>query len=178
MKHDYTPEQALRKLIEKLTSADAELLAQVLAAVNAGKDVQEVERTGRKQSRFYRHTVQYSPEEALQVALEVLRAHFIEQPLFRNVCHDNMKKTSLGTGGDSRSSFWDSKKEPVAPEAAGAEKAIEIELQTETEIIPGGTPLTQRRQETLTLARASDAELTEQQGNFDQLQALVDFTEK
>jgi hypothetical protein len=89
-----------------------------------------------------------------------------------------MKKTSLGTGGDSRSSFWDSKKEPVAPEAAGAEKAIEIELQTETEIIPGGTPLTQRRQETLTLARASDAELTEQQGNFDQLQALVDFTEK
>jgi hypothetical protein len=176
MKHNYTPEEALRKLIEKLTSADAGLTAQVLSAVNAGKDVQEIE-SGRRKSRFYRHTVPYSSEEALQVALEVLRAHFIEQPLFRNICHDNMKKAALGTG-DSRSSFWNSKKEPVASEATGAEKAIEIELQTETEIIPAGTALAQHRQETLTMARATDAELKEQQSNFDQLQALVDFTEK
>jgi hypothetical protein len=177
MKHEYSPQEALRKLIEMLTFADAELSAQVLAAVNAGRDVQEIERSGRRKSRFYRHTVPYSPEEALQVALEVLRAHFIEQPLFRNVCHDNMTKASLGTG-DARSSFWNSKKETVAFEDAGAEKAIEIELQTETEIIPSGTALTQRRQETLAMTRASDAELREQQRNLDHLQALVDFTEK
>jgi|ERR1035441_2548306 hypothetical protein len=175
MKHEYTPEQALRKLIEKLTSADAALLAQVLAVVNAGKDVKEIERNGKKKSRFYRHTVPYSPEEALQVSLEVLRAHFIEQPLLMNSCHDNMAKAALGVE-ESRSSSLGSEKESVRVEATTAEKAVEIELQTGMEIIPAETALTDG-QGTQPLGRVSAVVLKQQQENLDRLRELVDFTE-
>lgn len=170
-KHDYTPEQALRRLVEKLTAADPELAAEVLAAVNAGKDVQESEPDGRKKSRFFRHTVPYSPEEALQIALEVLRAHFIDQPLFGNSCHDNMEAAALGEEGQ-RTAF----SIPLT-KLVRTQKTIEIELQTETEIIPTGTVLTHDQRETLPIRRVSALDIKQQQDNFDHLKELVDFTE-
>lgn len=175
MKHEYSPQDALRKLIEKLNIAP-ELAAQVLATVNAGKDVQEVERHGKRKSRFYRHTVPYPPEEALRVALEVLRAHFVEQPLFMNSCHDNMANAALGVG-DARSSSSASGRESARSEATGTDKAVEIELQTETEIIPTGVASAQRSPETLLMGRVSEVELKQQQENLNRLRALLDFTE-
>src|SRR5690349_15480460 len=97
-RHQYSPQEALRRLIEKIAARDEELATQVLAAVNAGKDIQEVERRGKKSSRFYRHTVPFAPEEALEVALEVLSAHFIEQPRFTNSSQDNMAHAALRVG--------------------------------------------------------------------------------
>jgi hypothetical protein len=163
-KHDYTPEQALRKLIEKLTLADSELATQVLAAVNAGKDVQETEKTGKRQTRFYRHTVPYLPEEALRVALEVLSAHFIEQPLFMNSCHDNMAKAAL--------SF----ERKISAEDNSSEKTIEIELQPETAIIPEGAALLAHQGETQPMGRISEADIRQQQANLERLRGLIDFT--
>jgi hypothetical protein len=164
-KHDYTPEQALRRLIEKVTLVNDDLGAQVVAAVNAGKDVQETERTGKKQTRFYRHAVPYSPAEALGVALEVLRAHFIERPLFINSCQDNLAHADLLTEKQTR------------PSDVNAERKVEIELQTETAIIPTDSALSPNRNETLAMSRVSEAEIKQQQDNLQRLCELIDFSE-
>src|SRR5262245_28653045 len=97
--NDYTPEQALTLLIDKLTQADTELARQVREAVNTGRDIQETEqsdRRRRKKVRSYRRTVPYAPEQALQIAINVLKAHFVEQPLFINSCNDNMAQAAIG----------------------------------------------------------------------------------
>jgi hypothetical protein len=175
-KHDYTPQQALELLARKLSGEDQELAAQVQSAVNGGKDVQETERTGKRNSRFYRHTVPYSPDEALHVALSVLRGHFIEQPLFVNSCYDAMAKAAIGVGDARRR--WISKREVGHSEIPGAETTIEIEVQTETEIIPSRTVLTDGREETLPMVRTSVDIIKEQQVNLDRVRELIDFTER
>lgn len=172
---DYTPEQALRVLLEKLTAADSALAAQVLTAVNAGKDVQEVEQVAKRKSRRFRHTVPYSAEEALLLALQVLRAHFIEQPLFMNSCHDNMAKSAFGS--EERHSPASRSSRRSALSEVGGERIIEIELQTETEIISTGALLAHNRQETLTIGRTSEESIQQQRENFARLTALVDFSE-
>jgi len=179
-KHDYTPEQALTLLIDKLTKVDADLARQVQEAANAGKDMLETEQSrgrGKKKLRTYRRTVPYSMEEALQVALNALRAHFVEQPLFINSCHDNMAQAALGVL-DVRFSSLLPKKEFVRSEEKGTEKAVEIELHTETQIIPTGTELVPHAQETLQMNRVPAPEIEQQLVNFARLETLVDFTEK
>ena len=175
MRHEYTPEQALRRLIEKLNGRDSELAAQVVAAVNSGKDVQETERRGKKTLRFYRHTVPYSSGEALQIALDVLRSHFISNLCFMNPCLDNMTQAALGLG-DTPSFPWVSK-ESVRSAAMGEEKVVEIELQTETEIIPNAVGLARHQRGTLAMLRISAADIKQQQDNFDHLRVLSDFVE-
>ena len=175
--HDYTDEQALGLLMDRLTKADAELAKQVQEAVNVGRDVQQTEQSrgrGKKKERTYRRTVPYSMKEALQVALNALRAHFVVQPMLINSCHDNMAQTALGVV-DMHSPWPAARK--VHAEAIGREKILEIELHTETQIIPTETQLARRAQETLQLARVPDSEIEQQLINFDRLQALVDFTE-
>lgn len=176
-KHDYTDEQALRLLMDKLTKADVELAKQIQEAVNVGRDVLQTEQSrgrGKKKERTYRRTVPYSMKEALQVALNALRAHFIEQPLFINSCHDNMTQAALGVV-DMRSPWPASRK--VHPEAIGEEKTLEIELHTETQIIATEAELVRQTQEMLQLARIPNNEIKQQLINFDRLQGLVDFTE-
>ena len=170
-RHEYTASEALRHLVDKIAARDEQLATQVLAAVNAGRDVQEVERQGRRKSRFYRHTVPYSPEEALEIALEVLSAHFIEQPRFINAFHDDMVQAGL-RAGDAHS--W--KVEEV--EGIGAEKTVEIEVQTATEIIPTETALRLQSQETIVMQRVPADEIEEEEANLARLRQLVDFTER
>ncbi len=176
-RHDYTPEQALRRLIEKLAGQDEQLATQVLAAVNAGRDVQEVERRGKRKSRSYRHTVPYAPEEALGIALEVLSAHFIEQPRFINSFHDNMVHAEIGARGATPTPSFVSQK-PERIDAVGVDKTVEIELQTETEIIPTETALRQQRQQTVVVHRVSANEIRQEEANLERLRQLVDFTER
>src|ERR1035438_4281644 len=93
--HDFTPQQALELLMRKLGERDGQLVAQVQASVDAGKDVLETEpRTDRrKKPRVYRRTVPYSYDEAFRVAVDALAAYFIEQPLFIKSCLDNMAQS-------------------------------------------------------------------------------------
>lgn len=74
--NQYTPQQALDLLMEKLAARDETLAAQVQAALDAGKDVSETEPAThrRKKARVYRKTVPFTHKEALQIALDALQA--------------------------------------------------------------------------------------------------------
>lgn len=174
MRHEYSSEEALRRLIEKLTTRDQELAAEVTMAVNSGKDIQETERRGKKTLRFYRHTVPYLADEALKVALDVLRAHFVEQPLFMNSCHDNMAQAAIGAN-ETDSFPWERKRQTVHS-SVGEEKAVEIEVQTETEIVPTGGRLALQSRGTLHMGRISENDIKQQETNLRQLRALTDFS--
>jgi len=175
MKHEYTAEEALRRLIEKLTARDQELASEVTVAVNSGKDIQEKERRGKKSLRFYRRTVPYSPEEALKVALDVLRAHFVEQPLFANSCHGNMAQAAIGA--NATDAFPWEKKKQIVHTSSGDEKIFEIEVQSETEIVStGGRPALQYPG-TLTMNRISEDSIRQEEANFSHLRSLTDFSE-
>src|SRR5436309_1797031 len=100
--HDYTAREALDVLLSRLEDRDQSLLAEVRMAINVGKDVEEqdVEEQDprrRRKPRVYRRTVRFTDEEALDVALAVLRAHFVEQPLFANSAADNFRPVALET---------------------------------------------------------------------------------
>ncbi|HKH46317.1 MAG TPA: hypothetical protein VKM72_16775 [Thermoanaerobaculia bacterium] len=94
--HDYTAAQALELLLGKLKERDADLALHVQSAIDAGKDVEEREpsRRSRKRPRVYRKVVRLSDEEALQVALDVLQAYFVEQPLFVDSAAKNFRPAS------------------------------------------------------------------------------------
>lgn len=136
--HDYTPSQALSVLLEKLGRADETLAARVKSAINAGKDVQQEEpaRDRRKRPRVYRKNAPYSNEEALAVALDVLRAHFIELPRIVNAAADSFRKTAIGP----KRRLHRAKNETPRWEDVGstqdkmldAEKQFEIEIERET----------------------------------------------
>lgn len=175
MKHEYTPEEALRRLIEKLTRRDQELAAEVTIAVNSGKDIQETERRGKKTLRFYRRRVSYSPDEALKVALDVLSAHFVEQPLFMNSCHDNMAKAAIGAN-DPSSFPWEKDKQ-IVHSSIDEEKAVEIEVQTETEIVSTGDLLALKSPETLRMIRMSQDDIKQEEANLNHLRTLTNFAE-
>ena len=135
--HDYTPEQALEVLMQKLGSGDEQLAAEIRAAIDTGKDVAESEPSSRrKKPRTYRKTVPFSYEEALQVAISALQAHFIEQPLFANSCAANMSRAAIGTPRDPRHATFgrSGRSVDLTVQAEGEEKTVMIELQTETQI--------------------------------------------
>ena len=174
MKHEYTPQQALELLMRKLTARDEALAAEVQAVVNAGKDVREIEySSGHKKLRSYRRTIPYSPEEALEVALDALNAHFVQQPLFANALLHNMANSAMAVIETRQAR---SPASNVKVEAVGDQKAVEIELQTETQLLRG-TVLTRREPETLAVRRLSDDAIKGQQTNIGNLKSLFDFTE-
>lgn len=172
--HDYTPEEALETLLSKLHQGSPALEASVRGAIDAGKDMSETVRgQGRgRRSRTYRKIVPFSHEEALQVGLNVLRAYFIEIPQCINSAIDNFRGTALGVPEHSSRPFhfdepW---AEPVIKELEGEEKAVEIELQTITQI-------SKSFQETLPLKIVESQQVRDKEDKFKQLTQLVDFSE-
>src|SRR5688572_26470462 len=94
--HDYSARDALELLLGKLSGRDEHLGRQIRSAIDAGKDIEERERRGRGQkARVYRKTVPFTPEEALQVAIDALQACFIEQPLFANSVAASLQSSAL-----------------------------------------------------------------------------------
>jgi hypothetical protein len=178
MKHEYTPQEALDLVIRKVNNRHSELAGRIRAAVNAGTDVQEIEQRRARDTnkpRSYRRTVPYSPEQALQVAVDTLQAHFVEQPLFINSLLDNMVHASLGpeTTGSPPLAGYD---KPIQIKTAGTEKAIEIELHTETQLV-GELGVTSGEPEVQPMPKVSAEEIREQQSNLNRLRALFDFRE-
>ncbi len=162
--HDYTPQEAFALLMRKLNEKSEILAAQVQGVVDTGKDTEETEPfvRGRKKLRHYRKAAPYSYQEALQIAAKALEAHFIEQPRFVNSCHENMAKAAIGEPKDDRRSS------AVDLHAAGREKAILVELRTETQISESG-------QDTFEMRRIPTNQIEEQQANLLRLQQIFDF---
>jgi hypothetical protein len=175
--HEYTPEKALELLMRKLGETNEILAAQIQAAIDAGKDIRETEPSpdGRKKPRVYRKTVPFTYEEALQVALDGLQAHFVEQPLFMKSAALNFTRTAIGrTGrrvrpGSERPRLNSAKqRETISMEQLDEEKVVEIELQTETQIEKSGP-------ETEPLKRLDDDQIKKRQSQLSKLRKLTTF---
>lgn len=136
--NEYGSEEALGLLLAKLEERDGHLASQVRAAIDVGKDIQEREQAQERKGkqRIYRKTVRFTNEEALQVAMEVLRAYFVEQPFFVNSALDDFAKSGYGvpTEGIVDRPNDAATRRAEGPRGVGVPKEVEIELQTETQI--------------------------------------------
>jgi hypothetical protein len=152
LKPEYDAPTALRLLMAKLTAQSPVLAERIQPTVDAGKAVQKEEFEGepgkkRKKRRRYWQTEPYSPAEALQVAVRVLRAHLVETPWMIASAADDFTKsgeaspkpivlpssTSAMRGFYEISAFksdFESSREPKPPEKLeriGEPKALVIE---------------------------------------------------
>ncbi|MGH9550358.1 MAG: hypothetical protein ACRD3W_13330 [Terriglobales bacterium] len=168
--HQYTPQQALAVLTQKLRAKDEVLAAHVLAAIDAGKDVAKSNPANgkRRNARIYRQTVPFTHEEALEVALDALQAYFVELPLFVDAAAESFAKTTIGVPIDRGSSRAEAR-ELLYFEQDGDEKLIVVELQTATQITKTGDEL-------LPLKRTPRERIEEQQRHIAQLRTMTDFT--
>lgn len=175
--HEYNAEKALEVFMRKLRVRDEALADEIQAAIDAGKDISEIEQSPdrRKKSRIYRKTVPFTHEEALQVAIDALQAHFVEQPLFVESAAFNFSKTGIDQSrrrfrpGVERPRLNSSKeREAVSMEQVDEEKEVQIELQTETQIEKSGP-------ETVPLKRLDPVEIEDRRRQLSALRRLVDF---
>ncbi len=168
--HDYTAEHALDLLLRKLEAANADLAAQVRAAIDAGKDIEEEEplSSRRKRIRRYRKAVRLSTKEALEAAVDVLQAYFIEQPLFIASAMDNALPAALAEPRDVYE-VTGTKQVTRSPDTRlDVEKILDIELQAETQLTKSGD-------ETYRLRRPDPSELARQRENMSHLRDLLRF---
>lgn len=155
--HDYSPSQALELLMLKLRDRDERLADDVQRAIDAGKDVREVQPSfgHRRKARHFRRVVPYSPDEALTIVLRALNAYFVELPMLVESCAEYFKVAALSAAAsrDSR---------------VGEEKDLEIELQPETQVLLEGPP-------THKMLRATVAEIQQQRDALAALSELLRF---
>lgn len=152
------------------------LAASVQAAIDTGKDVSESEPAtdGRKKDRIYRKTVPFSHDEALQIALDALQAYFVEQPMFVSSSADNLAKSAIGVPQKGLQNWrvdGIEANESLSLEGIDQEKAVEIELQTATQISRIG-------EETIPLKRISREQIEQQHKQIIELRKLADFAEE
>jgi hypothetical protein len=169
--HDYCAETALEVLMRKLQERDPVLAGTVQSAIDVGKDVSEQETSGgrRRKPRFYRRTVPFGHEEALQVELNTIRACFVETTLFINSSAEDFKETALGVPHHPRWFLDADGHQPISEEQGGTDKLVEIELQTETQITRAG-------EETMVLKPVDKHDIEAQLANSARLEELTDFT--
>ncbi|HEY0075467.1 MAG TPA: hypothetical protein VGB77_15320 [Abditibacteriaceae bacterium] len=169
-----TPQEAYEAILKRLDNRVPELASRIRDAVQEGKQVYEQfpsnsSKQKTQKSRTVRQKVPYTYEEAVGIALEILKAHFVELPLVINSAHDNFAAVARATPLTGRTLFGMSgDPEKVKLEDAGEPKIIEVELVTATAIVA-----TDR--ETVPLERVSDELLTQQRHNFERLSELLDF---
>lgn len=180
--HTYTPEQALSLLLAKLSDRSSELATQVRVAIDIGKDIWEKSPSRNGKTRWYRKSVPFSEEEALQVAIDVLQAYFVEQPMFVDSSADEFAKAALGHARQRSIRFpteiatdplgleRELEREQVDLSDQGVPKAIEIELQTETQI-------SRTNQEMITLKRMSPEAIKGECENIRKLREFLTFEE-
>jgi hypothetical protein len=97
-------------LLRKLGERDATLQTIVRTAIDTGKDIAVTEppRSSRGKARVYRQTAPFTHEEALQVALNALRAYFVELPFFINSAAENFTMAAVGVPRQQPTSWhWD-----------------------------------------------------------------------
>ena len=169
--HQYSPQEALETLMRKINERSKELAIKIQEAIDAGKDVSEVEWSidRRKKAHEYRKAVPFTHEEALQIALDALQAYFVEQPHFVDSAELNLKKAAVGVPSKV-DNFWTNKtgEEKVFTEREGQEKEVLIELHTETQLKKVGD-------ETITLRSTPKDQIGQQIIRIRDLRELTDF---
>ena len=154
--HHYSPDEALTLLRRKLQEQDETLATLVGDAINAGKEdtfpiVNELFHDQAEKPHEYRKIVPFSSEEALQVALEVLQAYFIEQPLLVNEIAKN---------------FADASDKTLA-----SVSEIQIDLHTETQIDEGDD-------HEFRVTQISEEAIEGQERNLTLLKEFIHFSEE
>ncbi|MEX1027067.1 MAG: hypothetical protein WD049_03530 [Candidatus Paceibacterota bacterium] len=135
--HDYTAREALDLLVNEITKVNKELASRIELAVNEGKETQilapDQPTRGRRRrvARYYRKNEPFTDEEALQVALTVLKAHLIETRMFARAAHGEFYAIGMADP-KSLQSTTDSTGPPANLQGVDTEKVIEIELEPET----------------------------------------------
>ena len=137
--HEYTARDALELLLQRIESASPELALRIQLAVDEGKDISmEGEepvgpRRGRKRKkRYYRKNVPLTDEEALKVALEVLKSHLIESRKIINATHAEFTQVGLAPPMQDNANEHPNQQDLVGGIAKLERKAIEIEIEPET----------------------------------------------
>ena len=171
--HDYSPREALDLLLRKVEARSPELASLLQSAIDVGKDVSEEAPStgGRKKPRFYRKAVRLSDEEALRIATEGLRAHFVEQPLFTTSAVQEFKEAALGDRADSGRHLSSDKPALARFEGVRVEKQLEVELQTETQVLTADEP-------TVRLSSPAEDVLEQQKKNVERMFELFTFDEE
>lgn len=172
--HGYSPSQALALLLKKVEDGSPELAGRLRAAIDAGKDDWSTEtRVGTGKPRKYRKAMRLSDEEALRVVVSALRAHFVEQPLLTTSAASEFAGASLGVDAASPNGLpFDQRPSPLEV-GEPIETRLEIELQTETKVLPLGKE--REGQETVQVS-STDLELIEdQKSNIELLSELTKF---
>lgn len=179
--HEYTAEQALALLVRKLEPVAPVLSARVQEAVNAGSEMQAEEdsqgrsRRGRKPKKHvYRKTVPYTAEEAVAVAVGVLKAHLVESRAaiqtaseeFMAVAVAPPRKPPRRPGASPYESALGPRSTTQQSEPTGVDQEKLIEVETEPETVQ------EKRQEPNIPLKPEDPQL------FDTLQHLVTALEK
>jgi hypothetical protein len=172
-KNDYTAAEALHLLLERVAKAGDQPLSRVKHAIDSGKDVQEQQPNGkrRKRARTYRKHVAYSDEEAILVALGVLRAHFFELPVIVNSAIDAFKDTFVVTEpvGRHRLPALQGLRDDDGA-AYGREKTLAIEIETEATLV-------KNQLENVALVRYGENQIDEMRKILDDVRHLVSFGE-
>lgn len=162
--HDYTPQEALDTLLRVVAHRSKELADRISLAIDAGtEDLEEEMGKGngkRRKVRKYKVNRAYTPAEALEVALGVLQAHFVETPLFINSALANFEQAAIGV---LEKPYYEVRKEDV-----GSPKEVHIELRTETRI-------SQVAKEVFPLKPTSSEEIKNQKENIAHLKKLTSF---
>src|SRR5437868_3786395 len=92
-RHEYSPQQALNVILQRITKLSPELGGEIQAAIDIGKDTWE---TDSRSARQFRKRVAFSTEEALQIAIRILQAHFVEVPMFLNSSTKDFQEAAIG----------------------------------------------------------------------------------
>jgi hypothetical protein len=173
--NEYTAREALSTLIAKVEEGDGDLAAHIRGVINAGKDIEEKEPTllRRRRPRTYRRTVPYSAAEALRAAVDILEAYFVESPRIINATLDDFLRAGVGIPEDGWAYLDRGEgKVPAIVEELNAEKNVQIETQTETQI----TQQTDRQ--VLPLERIPRELIEDQSTNLERLSTLISFEDE
>jgi len=112
--------------------------------------------------------VRYTRQEAMRVAIAVLEDYFVELPLFFNSVNSNFEAAAVGVSDSVQSAFIEqgSESEGVKITGHGSEKSVEIEIQTETQIV-------QTDQQPFLIGRVPEQLIDGQKSNFERLIELL-----
>jgi hypothetical protein len=177
LNHEYTAQEALSLLLEKLHAVNPHFAERAQIAIDAGidevaeQDILSGRGKRRKSSkRQYRRYRPLTDAESINVVLEVLQAHLV---VHRKVVNSVIYEFSHVAFGRARQTFWN---EPSAreqmetiPASIGQEKTIEIEL------MPESSRRTHDQTETVPLKSISESDLNELEGLIAAVRKLTQF---
>lgn len=197
--HEYSPREALELLLRKVRERDADLAIGLETVIDAGKDIFEKETRhtekmpkeyasppvddlaagqgafgAKKKPREYRKTVRFSDEEALDIALLALRAHFVEQPLLLTSAMSEFGKVALEPEGGQKVDAAFDQHSSLSREDRPLSIEVEFEIQTETQAVPKDE---QDDKQTVSLPPPEKEIFEQQRENIASLEDLLRFKE-